>query len=172
MRVHADPTNAAGLLRSATWSVDPALRLSEIQRLDEIYREKAIGNYVGAGTLVAATLSLLLLSAAGIYALMSFTVGRRRKEIGIRAALGASPTRLVAAVFRKALGQIAIGAFVGIWIALLVDHYIPVQQLGGWDLPGAIPAATVFIVAVALMALVGPARRGLRVEPVEELREG
>ena len=160
------------MLRSATWSVDPALRLSEIQRLDEIYRQRNIGNWVGAGTLVAATLSLLLLSAAGIYALMSFTVGRRRKEIGIRAALGASPQRIIAAVFRRALIQVALGAFVGVWIALLIGHYIPIDELGGWEIPGIVPAAAGFIAGVAVLSLVGPARRGLRVEPVEELREG
>ncbi|MDA8019345.1 MAG: ABC transporter permease [Thermoanaerobaculia bacterium] len=172
IRVHTDPTNAAGVLRSATWSVDPALRLGEVRRLDEIYRQKAIGNYVGAGTLVVATLSLLLLSAAGIYSLMSFTVGRRRKEIGIRAALGASPRHIVAAVFRRALAQVAIGALVGAWIAVLVGHYLPIQQLGGWELPGIVPATAAFIAGVAFLALLGPARRGLRVEPVEELRQG
>lgn len=172
LRIRSEPTHAAGVLRATTWSVDPVLRLGEIRSLAETYRQQAVGNWVGAGTLVAVTLSLLLLSAAGIYALMSFTVGRRRKEIGIRAALGASPRALVTAVFRRALSQVALGAFAGVWIALLVDHYLPVQNLGGWELPGAIPAATVFVAAIAALALVGPARRGLQVEPVDELREG
>ena len=117
-------------------------------------------------------LALLLLSAAGIYALLSFTVGRRRKEIGVRAALGASPGRLVASIFRRALAQVAAGAAIGAVLALAVNRLLPITQLGGWELPGAVPASALLLALVALLALVGPARRGLRVDPVAELRQG
>lgn len=172
LRLRSDPATAAGTLRSATWDVDPALRLNQIRRLDEIYRQKAMGNYLGAGGLVAAALSVLLLSAAGIYALMSFTVNRRRKEIGIRTALGAQPRSIVIGIFGRALGQVGLGALGGILLALLVGHALPIEEMGGWDVPWVIPVAATFLVAVAFLALLGPARRGLRVEPIEELREG
>ena len=68
---------------------------------------------MGALALAVVTLSVLLLSAAGIYALMSFTVTRRRREIGIRAALGAHPRRILASIFSRALGQLALGLMVG-----------------------------------------------------------
>ena len=172
LRFRADPTAAAGTLRQLTWAVDPALRVSHIRRLDEIYRQKAVGDYLGASGLVAATLSVLLLSAAGLYALMLFTVNRRRKEIGIRLALGASPGRLLSGVLGQALGKVGVGAAGGIGIALLIGHFIPIKALGGWEIPGVLPAATTFILGVAFLALLGPARRALRVQPIEELKEG
>ena len=64
---------------------------------------------------------MLRLSAAGIYALMSFTVARRRREVGIRAALGAQPRRLLASIFSRALGQLAVGVVVGLLAAALLD---------------------------------------------------
>jgi hypothetical protein len=172
LRVRSDPTAAAEALREVTWRLDPALRVSRVQPLDSIYRQHAVGNYVGAAGLVAATLSVLLLSAAGIYALMSFTVNRRRKEIGIRAALGARPWRLVAGIFGRAMGRIGLGALGGVAVALLVGYFVPVTDLGGWEVPGVIPSAAAFVGLVALLALLGPARRSLRVDPVQELREG
>lgn len=172
LRAATDTADAAGTLRSTTWAVDPSLRVADVRALDEIYRRRAVGNWMGAGTLLAMIASLLWLSVAGIYALMSFTVGRRRREIGIRAALGASPGRLVASVFRRALAQVGLGAAVGLWIALLVDRLVPIEDLGGWEIPGAVPAAAAVLTAAALLALIEPARRGLAVEPVEELRQG
>lgn len=172
LRVRSDPTAAADALREVTWQVDPAFRVSRVQPLDSIFRQHAVGNYVGAAGLVAATLSVLLLSAAGIYALMSFTVNRRRKEIGIRAALGARPWRLVAGIFGRALGKIGLGALGGVAVALLVGYLVPVTDLGGWEVPGVIPSAAAFIALIALLALLGPARRSLRVDPVQELRDG
>lgn len=172
LRVRSDPTAAADALREVAWRLDPALRVSRVQPLDSIYRQHAVGNYVGAAGLVAATLSVLLLSAAGIYALMSFTVNRRRKEIGIRAALGARPWRLVAAIFGRAMGRIGLGAAGGVAVALVVGYLVPVADMGGWEVPGVIPSAAAFVGLIALLALLGPARRSLRVDPVQELREG
>lgn len=60
------------------------------------------------------TMSTVLLSAAGIYALMSFTITRRRREIGIRSALGAGPRRLLMSVLARVLGQVAMGIVIGI----------------------------------------------------------
>ena len=66
-----------------------------------------------AAAFVAITLSVLMLSSAGIYALMSFTVSQRRKEIGIRIALGADWKRIVASIFSRAFLQLAAGAALG-----------------------------------------------------------
>lgn len=119
-------------------------------------------------------LSVLLLSAAGLYALMSFTVNRRRREIGIRSALGAQPLRLLAGVLRRALGQVALGAGVGILAAIPLNGFLSmvIEDMGKANIPGVIPAAAGFMVVVGLLATAGPARRGLRIEPTEALRDG
>ena len=127
---------------------------------------------MGAFALAAVTLSVLLLSAAGMYALMSFTVSQGRREIGIRSALGAQPRRLLAAIFGRALGQVGAGALGGVLAALLLGYYLPIEEMGGWDVPGVLPAAAALMIAVGLLAAVGPARRGLRIEPTEALRDG
>ena len=171
LRTEAAPAGLMPRLRELALTLDPALRIDEIVPLDQIYREQEVGNNVGASVLVAITLSVLLLSAAGIYALMSFTVNQRRREIGIRSALGARPWRLLADVFRRALGQLAIGAFGGVLVALLIDFYLPIEKAGGWEVPGVIPAATLLMMIVGLLATAGPARRGFEVEPTEAMRD-
>ena len=114
--------------------------------------------------------SVLLLSAAGLYALMAFTVAQRRREIGIRSALGAQPGQLMAAVFRRAFWQIAAGAAFGMLAAYLVGRYVPIEQIGGWPIPGVLPGAAAFMLLVGVLASLGPARRSLRMDPTEALR--
>lgn len=172
VRVGGDPASMADRLREITRTLDPTLRVDAVLSLAEIYRQKEIGNNIGAFSLAAVTLSVLLLSAAGMYALMSFTVNHRRREIGIRSALGAQPSFLLAGIFKRALGQLAAGAFGGVLVALLLDHYMPAEKLGGWPVPGVIPTAMAFMIVVGLLAAAGPARRAMRVDPIAELREG
>jgi len=114
--------------------------------------------------------SVLLLSAAGIYAMMSFTVARRRREIGIRAALGADARRIVAGIFGRAAAQLGAGVALGLLVAATLDW------LGGGSFSGGrtlflIPGVVAVMSVVGFAATVAPARRGLAVQPIEALRD-
>jgi putative ABC transport system permease protein len=114
--------------------------------------------------------SVIILTAAGIYALMSFTVTRRRREIGIRAALGANRNRLLAGIFARAAAQLMAGAAVGLVASLGVEQILEGEMFQG---RGTIilPIVIALMSAVGLLAALGPARRGLRIQPIEALRE-
>ena len=170
LRLRGDPVGLAERLRDVVATVDPTLHVDEVRTLAAIYREHRFGDKVGAITIGAVTGSVLLLSAAGLYALMAFTVAQRRREIGIRSALGAQPGQLVAAVFRRAFCQIAAGSAAGMLGAYLVGRYVPIEQIGGLPIPGILPGAAAFMLLVGVLASLGPARRGLRIDPTEALR--
>ena len=170
LHLRGDPAGLAERLRDVAAGVDPTLHVDQVRTLAEIYREQRFGDNLGAITIGAVTGSVLLLSAAGLYALMAFTVAQRRREIGIRSALGAQPGQLVAAVFRRALWQIGAGSAAGMLAAYLVGRYVPIEQIGGLPIPGVLPGAAAFMLLVGVLASLGPARRGLRIDPTEALR--
>ena len=170
LRLRGGPAGLAERLRDAAASVDPTLHVDEVRTLAEIYREHRFADNIGAIIIGAVTGSVLLLSAAGLYALMAFTVAQRRREIGIRSALGAQPGRLVADVFRRAFWQIGAGSAVGMLAAYLVGRYVPIEQIGGLPIPGVLPGAAAIMLLVGVLAALGPARRGLRIDPTEALR--
>ena len=170
LRLRGTPAGLAERLRDVAATVDPALHVDQVSTLAEIYRDHRFGDNLGAITIAAVTGSILLLSAAGLYALMAFTVAQRRREIGIRSALGAQPRQLLAAVFRRALWQIGAGSAVGMLGAYLVGRYVPIEQIGGLPIPGILPGAAAFMLLVGVLASLGPARRGLRIDPTEALR--
>jgi putative ABC transport system permease protein len=170
LRLRGDRTGLDERLRRVAAAIDPALHVDEVRTLAEIYREHRFGDNLGAITIGAVTGSVLLLSAAGLYALMAFTVAQCRREIGIRSALGAQPRQLLAAVFRRAFWQIGAGAGVGMLAAYSVGRYVPIEQIGGLTIPGILPGAAAFMLLVGVLAALGPARRGLRIDPTEALR--
>ena len=106
---------------------------------------------------------VLLLSATGIHALMSFTVARRTREIGIRAALGARPGRIVTGIFSRAFLQIGAGVLAGSGLAALVG-------LGSTRQVMLLLAADGVMLVVGLIACAVPLTRALRIEPTEALR--
>lgn len=169
------PPDFATRIREITAAVDPALRIDDFQPLDEIYFYLSLPDYIGSATLAALALGIVLFSVVGVYTLMSFTVIQRRREIGIRSALGASPLRLITGIFRQVLVPVATGVTLGGLTALLLDMYLSPLLFGaresGRPLPWILPAAEAFVLTVGVIAVFGPARRALRVDPVEELRE-
>jgi putative ABC transport system permease protein len=174
LTLHAgsDPVAMARRLQEIGTNLDPTLRLESVRRLDEVYGETQMSSNLTSYALALVTLSVLVLSAAGLYALMSFTVARRRREIGIRMALGARPGRLLANIFARALWQIAAGVVVGVTAALVLHRRLNIEVEGGWHIPGILPAAAIFIMIIGLLSAAGPARRAIRVDPTEALRDG
>ena len=125
---------------------------------------------LGAGILTGV---LLALSASGIYALMSFTVTERTREIGIRTALGAQPRRVVFTVARRALAQLGVGVLLGMPFAggLL---FLFKSEFGSTYSPfvvALILGANVMVL-IGMLACTAPTLRAMRIMPTEALREG
>lgn len=165
-----DVTSFAGRLRQIGAEVDPHIQLRGITTLDSVLRSEQSMLRVIAAVLGVLTASVLLLSSAGIYSLMSFNVSQRRKEIGIRTALGADPRRILGSIFSRATAQLAIGAALGITVAALLEWATDGGLMSGNGLV-VLPIVTVLMMTIGLLAVLGPARRGLRVHPTEALRQ-
>lgn len=158
-------------LRELAARIDPALELQGLRTLKEIYDNQAIGNYIGGFAVIITSLAVLALAAAGLYALMAFCVSQRRREIAIRMALGARPHKLLRAVFRTALRQVAVGASAGLALAIVLQTYLPARAVGGLEVPGVVPGAIALLVIIGLGASLSPARRALRTDPTECLND-
>ena len=179
MLVHArgDPMSLIPRVRAIATGVDPTLRLSKFQRLDQVAHEIlwVLGLWLRATMLL--TVIALLLSLSGIYAVLSFTVARRTREIGVRVALGASRRRVVTAVFRRPLIQVILGVVAGgFLIAVGPTVFIGLQADVDYETAlsarqvALLMAYVVVMLGVCLLACVVPTRRALRVEPTEALR--
>jgi predicted permease len=117
-----------------------------------------------------ATLSVLLLSAAGISAMMSFAVTQRQREVGIRTALGATRRQVIASIFSRSTRQLGIGLVIGASGAAFLDRLAGGDILGGEVGPLLALVAAIMLLS-GLLATLGPARRALRIQPMDALRE-
>ena len=157
-------------LRRIAVDLDPALQVRNVTPMDALMRQHQRSLRLLAGVFGAMTLSVLLLSAAGIYAMMAFAVTQRRREIGIRLALGAGARRVLWTMFSRAGAQLLAGAGLGTTVAVLLD-----RAAGGTLLKShstTVMAGVVLLMTiVGLLAALGPARQGLRIEPTEVLRD-
>ena len=161
------PAGISERLRAIGAQIDPALQLRRVVRLSDFYNElRSVWRMLAWGVGVI-TITVLLLSAAGVHALMSFTIAQRTREIGIRSALGAQPRQLLLGVFGRAMRQLSIGLAVGSLISIAACSAAGIG-LG----PGAALLVTVaaVITIVAAFAALGPARRSLRLPTIDALR--
>jgi hypothetical protein len=158
-----DPEAFGTRLRRLAADVDPTIRLTDVKPLALAGGGEARANWALTAVAWLISFIVLLLSATGIHSLMSFTVARRTREIGIRVALGASPGRIVAGIFSRAFVQISLGVLAGTGLAALMGLGSTRQQL-------LLLAADGVMLVVGLTACVVPLRRALRIDPTEALR--
>ncbi len=163
-----DPLSLIPRVLAAATEVDPTLRVQNIIRMDETAKDDVTFYRFFIGLIGIGSGLALLLSMAGIYAVMSFTVSKRTREIGIRVALGSDPTRVTAAIFRRPLLQLGSGVLVGTFLAWVLIESSP--RVNGLGALGGAAVYSLLMTCVCLLACVVPTRRALRIEPSEALR--
>jgi predicted lysophospholipase L1 biosynthesis ABC-type transport system permease subunit len=171
VRTDGDPRTLITPIRSVVRSVDPRLPVSEVRTMTDIVNAAIGGQRFAMQTLAVFGAVALLLSAIGIFGIVSQVVTSRFHELGIRAALGATPRELMAIGLRTGLRQTMTGLGVGVVAALLLTRVMR-TVLHGVSATDPLTFAAVIVATglVALGASLGPARRAGRVDPSTVLR--
>lgn len=172
VRAEGDPMALVNSVRSAVSDVVPGVPIGDVKtqaRLidDSLGQETMYGRMFGFFGLLA-----LLLACVGLYGTMSYALGRRTREIGIRMALGAAQARVLRSVLAEALVIAVVGVSAGGFLAWAGARYVEslLFEVTPFDLP-TITAAVLIMLTVALGAGYVPARRASRLEPLKALRE-
>lgn len=169
VRLSGDPAAFAPRVRAIAADVDPGLRLDDVRTLDDLAWRQDLPNLVGAGAIASVVALGIFLSAAGIFSLMSVSVARRTREIGLRAALGAGPRRLLGSIFSRALVLVGSGIVLGNLVLVLFIWIEPEAELP--DVYGALILTSAVILTAGLLACAEPARRALRIQPTDALKD-
>src|SRR4029453_17097186 len=157
-------------------AVDPSLRLVNVQRANEANNDALWVMRLWLRITVVLSCVALVLSLAGIYAVLSFTVARRTREIGVGVALGASRQRVVVATFRRPLLQVALGIVVGTAIVFTAATLIKYTEFPGSETDLTLQGMAMIVgygivmLGVCMLACVVPTRRALNIEPTIALR--
>jgi putative ABC transport system permease protein len=171
LRSSSDPSTLAAAVRNAARDIDPDFAVFDVmtmtaRRGHNHWGERFMGQTTSAFAVVA-----LLLACVGIYSITTYAVAQRRREIGVRLALGAQPSQVTQLFWRMTGRVVVLGACGGVCLAVLVARVLQ-QRLfrtsawepATWLVDGALLATSVAVAAYL------PARRASRVDPVASLR--
>jgi predicted permease len=166
-----DPGALAPSLRTAVWDVDGNVAVSEVQTMTAVVAHATASPRFYLMLLGSFAAAALALAAVGIYGVMSYSVARRRSEIGIRMALGARPADVLRLVMREAIGVVAIGGGIGLAVAWLMTRLMGglLYGVAATD-PLTFALVGALLTLVALLATYVPARRAVRIDPLSALR--
>jgi predicted permease len=174
VRSDVEPTSLAPALRGVMGQLDPELPLLRVMSMDGVLDAQRRGNPLFARLLATFALLALVLSAIGIYGLITYSVGQRTHEIGIRLALGAKATDITRMILREGFTVGAAGLTIGLVMALPLPKVFDsiFQGILLFGAPLIYPAVLAAMLVVVFCATVGPARRATRVDPTAALRNG
>jgi predicted permease len=171
LRTERDVTALMPTLRRVIQSLDPALPFINVTTVEENIRQGLWASRTGAALFAVFGLLALVLAAIGVYGIMSYTVGKRTREIGIRMAVGAQRGDVLKLILQQGLVITAAGVIAGLTAAFIAARYFQ-NLLFGVSAGDAVTylAIAVLLTAVALLACWLPARRATRVDPLIALR--
>jgi len=171
LRTAMDPGAIAPSIRSAIWSLNPEIAIAGLRTMGRVVSDSVAQRrfqmYLIAGFAVFA----LLLASLGIFGVVSWTVARRRNEIGVRVALGASAMDVHRIVLGQGMRPVAVGLALGVAAALAFGRVLSGLLFGvsAHD-PLILVAVVALLAATSLFACYLPARRAARVNPLDALR--
>ncbi len=171
LRTAANPAYLIPAVKKEIWRVDPDLPVTNIRSMDalvstDVAQRRFVLLLIGAFALMA-----VILSAAGIYGVVSYTVHQRSQEIGIRMALGAQERQVVWLFMRQIAAWVLLGMVAGTSGATALTRLLATQlyEIKPTD-PMTFALAAAVMLAVALVAIAAPVYRATRIDPAETLR--
>lgn len=171
VRTTGNPENVEGTTRAALQSLDPNLAITNVFTIEQILSQALWAPRMGGLLLALFGALALVLSAVGVYGVLSYSVNQQTREIGLRMALGAQRSDVMRLILGQGLRLTVIGLGLGVLLALglmrvLVSLLFDVRA---YD-PSTYTAVTLLLTGVALLACYIPARRAMRVDPMVALR--
>jgi putative ABC transport system permease protein len=171
VRTSVDPVSLAASLRKVVWSVDPNQPVVKVETMDDIIANSIWRPRFSAWLFSVLGALALLLTAAGIYSVVSYTTVLRAHEVGIRMALGATPKNIIAVIARSALLPLLAGLLIAGVTALLLSHLLAslLYEINATD-PITYVTAAAILLAIGTIASARPAWKAAAGDPVRALR--
>jgi predicted permease len=171
VRAVGNPVALTGNIRQTVREMDSNVPLNEVQTMKSAIAQSIYGDRMVAWLAVAFGTLAAGLAAMGLYGLVSYMVARRTSEIGLRMALGASPSAVLWLILRRSLTLISTGVVLGLALALAATRLVS-SMLYGLEAtsPLIFAMATLLLAGVAALATYFPARRATKVDPMVALR--
>jgi predicted lysophospholipase L1 biosynthesis ABC-type transport system permease subunit len=172
VQCQGDPNAQIAAVRKAVQLVDPDVPVPDIKTFDDLIAQKLVTRKLASTLVSLFSGAALCLSAIGLYGVLAYSVSQRRREIGVRIALGAEWFRILQLVTQQGFKLIGIGLVAGTVVALVCAHFIEGMLYGvtAIDPVSMLIAALVLCLAGCLACLL-PALRAVRINPVKALRE-
>jgi putative ABC transport system permease protein len=174
LAIRSSRANTESFLRevaAAIHAVNPNLPMAQTRTLGDVYRRSMARTSFTLILLSIAGTMALALAVIGVYGVLAYAVGQRRREIGIRAALGAQPHQVIGLFFRRGILLACVGGVIGLAAAMGLSRWVSSLLFGVTPLdPVTYAASVVILSAAALIASYIPARRASSVNPMEALR--
>lgn len=171
VRFHGDATALSGKIREAIWALDRSQPVARIATMETLLSATAAGRRFSLLLVGLFAVTALVLAAAGIYGVIAASVASRTREIGVRAALGASARAILGLVLRQGLTLTACGVFIGMVAAAVATRFMVAFLFGISPLDTTTYAFVLLLtIVVALIACSVPAWRALKVHPACTLR--
>ena len=166
-----DPLNLTRAVRDAFTEVDPLIPVGSTRSMEQVLsRSLALRNFMRM-LLSAFAILALLLAAIGIYGVISYAVTQRTREIGVRMALGATPSGMLSLILAESLRLIFFGVVFGVAAAFALTRMLASMLYGVTSTdPVIFISVTLLLTVIALAACLIPARRAMRIDPMVALR--